>query len=850
MQLICRGFVGCVMILEKNTCERDPLVIMQEKKQQALSLPVYGMSCQKCVAKLTASLNALDGVEKVFVSLENAIVSFCFDAEQIDRARIEAAILKAGFQLTAEAADLETSGAALLQAPPLGQPAEAILPLRGMTCANCAATIEKGIAKLAGVQDATVNFAAEKISVSFDPEQLTVNDLVDAVAALGYKAYRPEESTDDTDSLTQLRGLLFAAVLSLPIMPLMWFDAFGPATLPVIFALSTMVQFTAGLTFYASAWISLKNRAANMDVLVALGITAAYGYSLLAFFHVAGVSGAVFFETSAMLITFIRFGKWLEARAKGKAGQALKALLRLQADRARLLIDGEEREVEASQVKVGDRVVVRPGERIPVDGFIIEGHAAIDESMVTGESLPVDKKGGDDVTGATVNISGRLVIEARRVGSETVLAQIVRMVEQAQGDKAPIQRLADRVSNWFVPTVVMLALLTFLGWYSLSDMGFLFAFKVAIAVLVIACPCALGLATPTAIMVGSGLGLSAGILFKRASVLENVSRLDTVLLDKTGTLTKGEFAVTDLLPAGDVDADALLGLAAAAESASNHPLARAIVERARQEAIPLLPIESVREEGGYGMICQIDGSDIMVGNHRLMSEQKVDLSPLQRTGDQLAAVGKSLVYVSQNGHLVGLLALADTLRQEAVRTVRELQQMGLTTVMLTGDRRSAAQAVADQLNIDLVEAEILPGDKLEVVRRYQQAGLFVGMVGDGINDAPALAQADIGIAVGSGTDVARETGDIVLVRNQLDDVVRSILLGRKTLVKIKQNLFWAFLYNIIGIAVAAGSFYAAFGLLLKPEFAGLAMAFSSVSVVTNSLLLKRYSKQLQSQLDM
>ncbi len=814
---------------------------MKEGSRQQLTLPVYGMSCQKCVAKLTASLSSLDGVAQVIVSLEHAQADLRIDADRVDRARIEAAILEAGFRLADEDAGEGVQGSATLQGSHPGQVTETTLAVRGMTCVNCAAIIEKGLAKQFGVQSAVVNFAAGKATVRFDAAQLDEDELIAAVSALGYQASHGE-MTDDTsaDDRRQLFWLLFSAALALPIMPLMWLMPFGPKTMLLIFGLATLVQFSAGLTFYRGAWISLRNRTANMDVLVAMGITAAYGYSVLAQFGIGGISGEVFFETGAMLITFIRFGKWLEARAKGKAGQALKALVRLQADRARLLVDGEERDVEASQVKIGDRVVVRPGERIPVDGVVVDGRSSIDESMVTGESLPVDKHPGDEVTGATVNASGRLVVEARRVGQATVLAQIVRMVEQAQGDNAPIQRLADRVSNWFVPTVVLIALVTFVAWYGLSDMGFLFAFKVAIAVLVIACPCALGLATPTAIMVGSGLGLASGILFKRASVLENVSRLDMVLLDKTGTLTRGEFTVTDLLPVGELDAQALLQLAAAAESASNHPLAQAIVNRARQESLTLSKPDDAKEVGGHGLICQVDGAEVVAGNHRLMIERGVEFAAHLAAAEQLVAAGKSLVYIARDGRLVGLLALADTVREEAQRTVRQLQQMGLKTVMLTGDRRNAAEAVAEQLGIDLVEAEILPCDKLEIVRRYQQGGAFVGMVGDGINDAPALAQADIGIAIGSGTDVARETGDIVLVRNQLEDVVRSIRLGRRTLVKIKQNLFWAFVYNMIGIPVAAGLLYPAFGLLLKPEFAGLAMAFSSVSVVTNSLLLKRY----------
>jgi Cu+-exporting ATPase len=545
-----------------------------------------------------------------------------------------------------------------------------------------------------------------------------------------------------------------------------------------------------------------------------------------------------------MLITFIRFGKWLEARAKGKASQALRKLLQLQADRAILLEGGEEREVAASRLRVGDRVVVRPGEKIPVDGEIESGESAIDESMVTGESVPVEKEPGDTVTGATLNSSGRLIVRATAVGEETVLAQIVRMVEEAQGDKAPIQRLADAVSNWFVPAVVAIAVVTFLTWRLAVGQEFLFAFKMGIAVLVIACPCALGLATPTAILVGSSVGLGAGILFKRASVLENISKLDILLLDKTGTLTKGEFSVTDLVPAGGVDERELLRLAAAAESASSHPLARAVVRHAKESGIGIPEVEAVEEVGGHGLLCTVGGVRVLAGNRRFMERESVPADALDARAEELLAGGKSLVYVAREGRLAGVVALADTLKEGAAETVGRLRRLGLRTVMITGDRREAARAVAEQVGVDAVEAEVLPGDKQKVVRRYQEEGYSVGMVGDGINDAPALAQANIGIAIGSGTDVAKETGDIILVKGDIRDVERGIRLGRKTLAKIKQNLFWAFFYNVVGIPVAAGLLYPAFGIVLKPEYAGLAMAFSSVSVVTNSLLLKRYAARL------
>jgi len=712
-----------------------------------------------------------------------------------------------------------------------------------MTCANCAQTIEKGISRITGVSAANVNFAAEKLSVIYDPNRVQSAQLIEKITDLGYRAI-PEGTADLAEGQAELSWLLFAAGLSLPIPLLMWLAPFGGETIYIICGLSTIVQFSAGLTFYRSAWKSLKNRAANMDVLVAMGISAAYGYSLMALLGLFGLSGEVFFETSAMLITFIRFGKWLEARAKGQASQALKSLLQLRPDRALLLVDGGAQEVVINQVKVGDRLIVRPGERIPVDGIVLEGNSAADESMVTGESLPVEKAPGAEVSGATINTSGRLLIQATRVGNETVLAQIVRMVEDAQGDKAPIQRLADAVSAWFVPAVVMAGMATFAFWYWSAASGFLFAFKMAIAVLVIACPCALGLATPTAIMVGSAVGLSAGILFKKASVLENISRLQVLLLDKTGTLTRGEFAVTDMSLLKGIDEKEFLSIAAAVEGASSHPLARAVVRHAEKIAVTRLSINNVEEIGGHGLICTVDGARVAAGNRRLMEREQIVVDSLAAKVDDWSADGRSVIYIARDDTLIGALALADTLKEGARETVARLRQLGLKTVMITGDREIAAKSVAQQIGIDEVEAEVLPGDKREVVRRYQERGLFTGMVGDGINDAPALAQADIGIAIGSGSDVAKETGDLVLVKGDIRDVERGIRLGRKTLGKIKQNLFWAFFYNVVGIPLAAGALYPAFGIVLKPEFAGLAMAFSSVSVVTNSLLLKRYARSL------
>ncbi|MBW2474165.1 MAG: heavy metal translocating P-type ATPase [Deltaproteobacteria bacterium] len=804
------------------------------------------MSCQKCVARVTAALRDVEDVIEVEVSLPQQLGRITVTEHGPSRDQLLEAVVKAGFQVVAPVADDISASAGQAVGKDITGDAvrEArVFAISGMTCANCAQTIEKAVAKMPGVAMASVNFAAEKLSVEFDPARVSSEQLIAKVDALGYQVVT-EGDGDLKEGRAQFYWLIFAASLSIPIMPLMWFEPFGKATIYLICALSTVVQFSAGLTFYRSAWASLKNRSANMDVLVAMGITAAYGYSLLALFRIFNLSGDVFFETSAMLITFIRFGKWLEARAKGKAGQALKALLHLQADKAWLLIDGREEEVPADRLSIGDHVVVRPGEKVPVDGVVIQGDSAVDESMITGEPLPVDKAPGARVTGATINTGGRLVIKATRVGSETTLAQIVRMVETAQGDKAPIQRLADAVSSWFVPAVIVMALLTFIAWYGPAQSGFLFAFKMSIAVLVIACPCALGLATPTAIMVGSSVGLSSGILFKKASVLENISRLQVILLDKTGTLTKGEFAVTDLLTADGVSKQELLKVAVALESVSNHPLARAVVAYQQGSEFVPLPVNDVKETGGFGLTGTIDNVPVLAGNRRLMARESIPVEAYDQRIETWAAAGKSVIYVARGGLLLGAIALADTIKDGAVETVARLQQLGLQTIMITGDRRASADAIAMQLGLSQVEAEVLPEDKLEVVKRYQQKGFFTGMVGDGINDAPALAQADIGIAIGSGTDVAKETGDLVLVKGDIRDVERGIRLGRKTLAKIKQNLFWAFFYNVVGIPIAAGLFYPGFGILLKPEFAGLAMAFSSVSVVTNSLLLKGSARKL------
>jgi Cu+-exporting ATPase len=893
-----------------------------KKKMATEKLSVKGMTCNHCVGRVTDALKKLPGVDSVQVSLEGKSATVVFDEGKLGAEAIVRAIVEAGYEVGDEESGDEDGPSD--QSPGQGMAAARASPekmtarfkITGMTCANCAATIEKGVGQLDGVESAAVNLAAELLTVEYYDGSTAPSDIEEKVVSLGYEAaptaeredgrltfvvggmhcstcagtiedklgavdgvksvavnfaaervavefdplrvdrariyrivrdagYIPRDKEDEAapESRKELRWLVFSVALTLPIIAVMFSDITGPAKAYTLFVLTTVLQFTAGFTFYRGAYNSLRNKSANMDVLIALGITAAYLYSVMVTFLPSIMpSGHMFYETSAMLICFVRFGKMLEARAKGRAGRALRKLLELQADRARVLVDGEEREVGASEVGVGDIALVKPGERIPVDGVIIEGASSVDESMLTGESIPVDKETGDEATGATINRTGVLKIRATRIGRDSVLSQIVRMVEEAQGDKAPIQRFADTVSNYFVPSVVLAAILTFALWLILADSAdagrFFLALSASIAVLVIACPCALGLATPTAIMVGSGVGLGRGILFKKASALENISRLQTVAFDKTGTITTGSPRVVDVVALNEaMGENELLRLAAVVESGSSHPLAEAITDEARHRKLEFKTAPDAREIGGKGIICTLDGTEIMAGNAKLLEKYGIDHSAAKRRAEQLMSEGKTLIYIAREGKLEGMIALADTPKQNARHALTELKKLGITSCMITGDNQPAARAVAEELGIEQVRAEVLPGDKIDAIKELQTRNLRVGMVGDGINDAPALAQADIGIAIGSGSDIAKETGDVVLVRSDLMDVVRAIRLGRFTLRKVKQNLFWAMFYNCLGIPIAALG-------LLEPRWAGLAMALSSVSVVTNSLLLKRADSKL------
>ncbi|MCP4165437.1 MAG: cadmium-translocating P-type ATPase [Chloroflexi bacterium] len=734
-----------------------------------------------------------------------------------------------------------------------------ILPITGMTCANCSATIERNLTRMAGVEDATVNLATETASVVYNPAMVDVQDMKDLVADLGYEIIELEgvDEADKVDAERAARveeikrqehllkvGLAFTIPLFLLSMArdfgllgawshAAWFNW-------MMLALATPVQFYVGKDYYVNGYKALKNGAANMDVLIALGSSAAYFYSVAVILgDLAGINlGAhVYFETSAMIITLIRVGKYLEARAKGATSDAIRALMDLSPKTARVVREGEEIDMPVLQVRVGDVVIVRPGEGFPVDGVVQSGESAVDESMLTGEPIPVDKSPGDQVIGATINKQGMLYVQATRVGKETALAQIIRMVEEAQGSKAPIQQLADRVSAVFVPVVIAIAALTFLGWYFIGDAGFTNSLITAVAVLVIACPCALGLATPTAIMVGTGRGAQYGILFKNSEALERAEQVTTIALDKTGTITEGKPVLTDVLVAEGWTAPSangyrsdhyLLHLAASAERGSEHPLGEAIVEGAKTQAVDIAQPDSFESITGAGVKAQVAGQEVVVGSKRLAVSDN-----LQAVLERLEREGKTAMLVQVNGQLAGVLAVSDTIKDSSAAAIAHLRDDDLDVVMITGDNPRTAAVIAQQAGVDRVLAEVLPQDKAAQIISLQEEGNTVAMVGDGINDAPALAQADVSIALGTGTDVAMETADVTLMSGDLQGVPRALKLSHGTMKIIRQNLFWAFIYNIIGIPLAALG-------LLNPIIAAGAMAFSSVFVVTNSLRLRKY----------
>ena len=719
--------------------------------------------------------------------------------------------------------------------------------IAGMHCVNCAMTIERRLKDLQGIKSVRINFSRAAGIVTYDADVTNKSQITRYVKEIGYTAKERVRLDQTSQASIQMVWLILSILASVSMMALMYapvshsMHIYMPYTM---MGIATITALGPGMDFFISAYKSIKNLFANMDVLVSLGVLSAYAYSTFAVFGTFGISGHAFFETAVMLIAFIRIGKYLEERVKGRASHALQKLIKLQADKARLLTpEGNESEVNASSLQIGDMVIVRAGEIIPVDGEVIEGASSVDESMVTGESMPVVKQKGNSVVGATINKTGILQVKTTRVGEETVLSQIITMVEDAQMDKAPIQRFADRVSNIFVPIVIGLSIVTFLCWYfvfydAAGQQPFVWALKTAIAVLVIACPCAMGLATPTAIMVGSGVGLDHGILIKRASALEEIARLNVIVFDKTGTITEGHFVVTDVVPSNIIAESGLITLAAAGCTFSNHPLAQSVVDDARGRNLTWDTVQNFQEKAGSGIVCRYKGKELLIGNEGLLTSHGVAIDELKEKVKELESHGKSIMFVAYGGAGMGILGLMDKIKQTARDVVMQLQQMNIQAIMMTGDSEQVAKAVASEVGIEAYRAKVLPAEKMEVIKDFQGKGLKVGMAGDGINDAPALAQADVGIAIGAGTDVAKETGDIVLIKNDIMDVIRAIQLGKRTLSKVRQNLFWAFFYNVIGIPIAAGVLYPIFGISLKPEYAGLAMAFSSVSVVTNSLLLK------------
>ena len=706
------------------------------------------------------------------------------------------------------------------------------LAITGMTCASCAARIEKRLNKLDGVT-ATVNFASEHAAVAYDPDQVRVEDLLGAVEAAGYGAALPEEVTDEDPARPYRVRLLVAVVLTVPLVLFAWVGAARPAGWEWIsLVLATPVVAYAGWPFHRAAVVNARHGVATMDTLVSVGTLAAWTWSTVVLF--AGLSTSVYFDTAGAITALILLGRYLEARAKRQSGQAIRALLELGAKEAHVLRDGSEVLVPIEELAVGDRFVVRPGEKVATDGIVVEGSSAIDQSMLTGESVPVEVGPGDTVAGATVNASGRLVVEATRVGSATALAQITRLVADAQAGKAPVQRLADRVSAVFVPVVTGVSVLTLVGWLVIGGVTTAAAFTAAVAVIVIACPCALGLATPTAIMVGTGRGAQLGIVIKGPEVLEQTRQVTTVVLDKTGTLTEGEMALSAVVPADGVDEEYLLRLVAGVEDASEHPVARAIAAAGRQRFGALPPIEAFTARAGLGVEAVVDGHGVVIGRPSLLADWGVSLSDrLAAEADRLEEAGSTVVGVAWDGEARGLVAVADRVKATSRQAVADLVALGLTPVLLTGDNERTARAVASEVGIDRVVANVLPGDKAAEVARLQESGEVVAMVGDGVNDAPALAQADLGLAIGTGTDVAIEASDITLVAGDLRAVADAIRLSRRTLRTIQGNLVWAFGYNVVAIPLAVAG-------VVNPIVAAATMAFSSVFVVTNSLRLRRF----------
>ncbi len=813
-------------------------------KSRKANIRVTGMSCATCAVNIEKALAKTKGVAQARVNFASEKASIEYDPDKVDLNKIKDAISESGYGIAVK---------------------KSIFPVRGMTCASCVARVEAALKEIPGVVSVAVNLASEKATVEY-LDSVAVADLRKAVGNAGYELGEETETLEDVtmaaerDIKNVRNRFVLAIVLGAVIMTLSFLPGFTGKPY-LLWALATPVQFWAGWRFYRGFWGALRHGKADMNTLIAVGTSAAYFYSVVAVLFpsvltIGGTAPDVYFDTSSMIVALILLGRFLEARAKGQTSAAIKKLIGLQPKTALVIREGKETEINVEDVQVGDLILVRPGERVPVDGVVRQGSPAIDESMVTGESLPVEKKEGDEVIGATINKTGSFQFAATRVGKDTTLARIVRLVEEAQGSKAPIQRLADVIAGYFVPVVIGIAITTFIIWYFFGPSPSLtFAFLNFIAVLIIACPCALGLATPTAIMVGTGKGAEYGILIRSAAALERFYKIDTLLLDKTGTLTEGQPRLTDILAVSPFSQDEVLGLAAAVEHDSEHPLGEAVVRAAQERQLKILPAADFTAIPGLGAAAKSNGKNLLLGNLRLMQEHHVALQGLEDKAGDLFQGGKTVMFLAVDGRAAGIIGLADTLKPNAAAVVARIRRMGIEVAMVTGDNKRTAEAIARQAGIDRVLAEVLPENKSGEVKKLQDEGRVVAMVGDGINDAPALAQADVGIAIGTGTDVAMETGDITLISGDLSGIATAVSLSRRTIRTIRQNLFWAFAYNVLLIPIAAGVLYLAFGSrgvpsglsfilgkygFLNPILAAAAMALSSITVVTNSLRLRGF----------
>jgi len=807
---------------------------------------IEGMTCASCAQTIEKATSKLPGVKAANVNLATEKMTIQFNELSLTEADIQKAVADAGY--TAVTNTLKKT-----------------FIIEGMTCASCAQTIEKATQKLSGMNHSTVNLATEKMSVQYDPVVLNVSDITKAVADAGYEAHEEVGSAESVDLDREKKQLhikemwhrfLMSAIFTLPLLYIVMGHMLGlplpeivdPMMYPITFSLTqlilTLPVMYYGRSFFTVGFKTLFKGHPNMDSLVALGTSAAFVYSLFGTYMIylgdTSFTTVLYYESAAVILTLITLGKYFEAVSKGKTSEAIKKLMGLAPKTARVLRNNQETEIAIDEVQVEDIIVVRPGEKLPVDGIVMEGNTSIDESMLTGESMPVEKKPSDNVIGASINKNGSFQYKATKVGKDTALSQIIKLVEDAQGSKAPIAKLADQISGIFVPIVIGLAVLAGLAWFFLGQESWIFALTIMISVLVIACPCALGLATPTAIMVGTGKGAENGVLIKSGGALETTHKIGTIIFDKTGTITEGKPKVTDIVTTNGLSETDLLILAASAEKGSEHPLGEAIVNGAKERSLALIKTESFNAIPGLGIQVIINGQHLLLGNKKLMTESHISLENLAADSDRLADQGKTPMYIAKNGKIAGIIAVADTVKENSLKAIERLHRMGIEVAMITGDNKRTAEAIAKQVGIDRVLSEVLPEDKANEVKKLQAEGKKVAMVGDGINDAPALAQADTGIAIGSGTDVAMESADIVLMRSDLMDVPTAVELSKATIKNIKENLFWAFAYNILGIPVAMGLLYLFGGPLLSPIIAAAAMSFSSVSVLLNALRLKRF----------